>query len=116
MPARSKNSFKDDLASLPISYLVSKCILERIPYIFDDDNHAYDNHAYINWKEELAKNLGVDSRAIIITGSAGSGFSLNPIATLTTNPMLILHSFRNFILILLGMGYELWEHDVTTLR
>lgn len=69
----SKSEFKDDLTSQPISYLVSKWILERTPYIFEGNNYAY-----ISWKEELAENLGVDSRAIIITGSAGCGFSLNP--------------------------------------
>ena len=34
--------------------------------------------SYIKWKEELSKKINIDSSAIIFTGSAGCGFSLNP--------------------------------------
>ena len=73
MAEMSKSAFKKDLTLQPVSFLVSKWVLERVPHIFDGDILAY-----IRWKEGLAKGLAVDSRAIIITGSAGCGFSLNP--------------------------------------
>jgi hypothetical protein len=69
-----KLEFQNDLTSSPIPFVVSKWVLERVPFIFGTDNVGH-----IEWKEALAKKLGVDSRAMIITGSAGCGFSLSPV-------------------------------------
>jgi hypothetical protein len=69
----NKSEFQSDLVSKPIPYLASKWVLERIPFVFGTDNNAY-----IEWKESLAGELEVDSRAISITGSASCGFSLSP--------------------------------------
>lgn len=68
-----KNEFFDDLIEKNESYIVSKWILHRIPYIFEENLLAY-----INWKEKLSEKIGVDSRAICITGSSCIGFSINP--------------------------------------
>lgn len=68
-----KDDFFKDLQEKKDSYIVSKWILDKIPYIFKDDLEQY-----INWKELLSNKIKVDSRAICITGSANCGFSLNP--------------------------------------
>lgn len=66
-------SFKEDLVNRDISFITSKWIIEKIPHVFSDDLDSY-----IRWKENLGSKIGVDSRAIAITGSASVGFSLNP--------------------------------------
>ena len=68
-----KDDFLVDLIDLPIPFLASKWVLERIPHVFCEDRVSY-----IKWKEELSKKINIDSSAIIFTGSAGCGFSLNP--------------------------------------
>ncbi|MEP7212538.1 MAG: hypothetical protein ABI791_05665 [Acidobacteriota bacterium] len=68
-----KSEFQTDLVSKPLSILTSKWVLERIPSIFGTDSQGY-----IEWKEQLASGLRVDSRAMLITGSASCGFSLSP--------------------------------------
>ncbi len=55
------------------SFITSKWIIERVPYLFDNDLVNY-----INWKENLSKLIEVDSKSIVLTGSAAIGFSLNP--------------------------------------
>lgn len=69
----NKADFRSDLEQLPVSFLVSKWIIDRVPAIFGTDNLSY-----IEWKEELCKRLQVDSRAMLLIGSACCGFSLNP--------------------------------------
>ena len=68
-----KDEFLIDLLKLPPSFLVSKWLLDRIPYLFDNDRELY-----INWKERLATKLSVDSKSMAFTGSSSCGFSLNP--------------------------------------
>jgi len=68
-----KDEFLYDLIDLPISFLASKWILERIPHVFDGDTELY-----IQWKEELSQKIHIDSSAIVFTGSSCCGFSLNP--------------------------------------
>ena len=65
--------FKKDLLSLDTSLVVSKWILEPCPYIFQNKEVEY-----YQWKILLGKLIVVDPKDIIITGSAGLGFSLNP--------------------------------------
>ncbi|MDR7372274.1 hypothetical protein [Flavobacterium aquidurense] len=65
--------FKEELLSNPTSFICSKWILDRVPFIFNNDRIAY-----IKWKEELASKLGIDSKAISLTGSSSCGFSLSP--------------------------------------
>jgi hypothetical protein len=69
----SKDIFLTELQEKPISYLVSKWVIDRIPFVFNDDLESY-----IIWKERLAKEINVDSKAMIFVGSSGCGFSLNP--------------------------------------
>jgi len=69
----SKDIFLTELQEKPISFMVSKWIVDRIPFVFEDNLESY-----IEWKENLAKELGVDSKAMIFVGSSGCGFSLNP--------------------------------------
>lgn len=63
----------DDILNEPVSYTTSKWIIERIPFVF---NNNLKN--YIDWKEKLSTLIGVDSKAIVFTGSSSVGFSLNP--------------------------------------
>lgn len=69
----NKDKFQKELLEAPVSFLVSKWIIDRVPHVFNDDREEY-----ISWKEELAKKLQIDGKAIIFTGSSGCGFSLNP--------------------------------------
>ncbi len=70
----NKDIFQKELLEAPVSFLVSKWVIDRVPYVFNDDREEY-----IFWKEELAKKLKIDGKAIIFTGSSGCGFSLNPL-------------------------------------
>jgi len=68
-----KDKFILDLMDEPISFLVSKWLVERVPFIFKENDIEH-----IKWKEELSSRLNIDSKAIIFTGSSSCGFSLNP--------------------------------------
>lgn len=65
--------FKTEITTKDISFMTSKWIIEKVPFIFSDNLENY-----IKWKEILANKIGVDSKAIVVTGSASVGFSLNP--------------------------------------
>jgi hypothetical protein len=65
--------FKTEITNTDISFMTSKWIIEKVPFIFSDNLEHY-----IKWKEILASKIGVDSKAIVLTGSASVGFSLNP--------------------------------------
>ena len=67
------DEFKYELIDNPTSFICSKWLLDRVPFVFNDDRILF-----IKWKEELALKLGVDPKAIVLTGSASCGFSLNP--------------------------------------
>jgi hypothetical protein len=69
----TKQKFIADLLSQPVDLLASIWIIDRIPIIFDEDIKAY-----ANWRRILASGLGVDASALLITGSAAFGISLNP--------------------------------------
>jgi len=69
----SKDTFLTELQENPISFMVSKWIIDRIPFVFEDNLESY-----IEWKENPANELGIDSKAMIFVGSSGCGFSLNP--------------------------------------
>jgi len=65
--------FKAEIINTDISFMTSKWITEKVPYIF-----AGNLDGYIKWKELLSSKIGVDSKAIVLTGSSSVGFSLNP--------------------------------------
>lgn len=69
----TKKQFLDDLVNHPADFLASVWIIDRAPHIFNQDLRAY-----AAWRRILAKNLGVDASALLITGSAAFGVSLNP--------------------------------------
>lgn len=60
------------LAKEPKSF-VSHHIFEKVPFAFDGDRERW-----IEWKRTLADLIDVDPQAIVMTGSAAVGFSLNP--------------------------------------
>ncbi|HTH82939.1 MAG TPA: hypothetical protein VL490_08380 [Mucilaginibacter sp.] len=68
-----KQNLIDNILNEPVTYTASRWIVEGIPYIFNDDLESY-----IKWKEKLSFLIGVDSKAIVFTGSSSVGFSLNP--------------------------------------
>ncbi len=69
-----KEQFIQDLIEnkQPFSYLASRWLIDRVPYIFDNEDQ------YIHWKERLARLIGVDSKSIVFVGSSCIGFSLSP--------------------------------------
>lgn len=68
-----KDQFIAELTESSSSYVASKWILDRVPFVFKEDSEVF-----IKWKEKLSQKIGVDSKAIVFTGSSGCGFSLNP--------------------------------------
>jgi hypothetical protein len=68
-----KDVFIAELVNLNPSVFVSKWILERIPHVF-----GADQLSYIDWRGALAQRIDVDPCAIVFTGSASVGISLNP--------------------------------------
>ena len=70
---RKKERFISDLRNRPLSFVFSKWILDRTPHIFEGERVKG-----IEWRHQLAAELGVDSHAISIIGTAALGFSLNP--------------------------------------
>ena len=70
---RKKERFLSDLKNKPLSLVFSKWILDKTPHIFEGDKVKG-----IEWRERLSEDLGVDSHALSIIGSAALGFSLNP--------------------------------------
>ena len=71
--AAASPDIRVDLGALSTAIFVSRWILERVPHVFDGDAAAY-----IAWKHELGDRIGVDARAIVLVGSAATGFSLSP--------------------------------------
>lgn len=65
--------FTKDFAIYEYEFLVSKWVIEKIPYIFKEDYEAF-----LQTKLKLSKLLGVDSCSIIFVGSSCTGFSLSP--------------------------------------
>ena len=53
--------------------LAGELVLERLPVVFGNDWDLYRS-----WRGLLASKIGVDPCDIVVTGSAASGFSLNP--------------------------------------
>lgn len=66
-------TFKMELQTESPDYLVSKWILEKVPYIFHGDVETY-----IKVKLQLSELLNVDSCSIVFVGSSCTGFSLSP--------------------------------------
>jgi hypothetical protein len=68
-----KEELRQDILAHSSSYITSKWIIERIPYVFSNDMHSY-----ISWKSELSSRIEVDGRAISVVGSSAVGCSLSP--------------------------------------
>jgi predicted nucleotidyltransferase len=67
------DQFARDFEVYEYDYLVSKWVIEKLPYIF---NGNYDS--FLKTKLKLSRLLKVDSCSIIFVGSACTGFSLSP--------------------------------------
>lgn len=68
-----RTEFLKALETDSIDLVASVWILNRIPFPFTSDVRLY-----ASWRHELAKDLEVDPSALLITGSAAFGVSLNP--------------------------------------
>src|SRR5690349_20731449 len=68
-----KARFIKELLEKTPETIVSIWMIERIPYLFNNDTTSY-----IEWKHILSESLGVDSASILFTGSSCTGLSLNP--------------------------------------
>ena len=69
--------FTKDFVTYEYDFLVSKWVVEKIPYIFKEDYETF-----LQTKLKLSKLLKVDSCSIIFVGSACTGFSLSPFKNL----------------------------------
>jgi hypothetical protein len=65
--------FKASILKNGIEAAASTHLMDRIPFVFDNDWELYRA-----WKRKLAKFIEVDPLNITIIGSGGIGFSLNP--------------------------------------
>jgi hypothetical protein len=57
--------------STTVSELVSRMVLDRLPYKFDTKEQ------YFHWRHMLAEGLGIDARDIVLVGSAATGRSIS---------------------------------------
>ena len=78
-----KNKFISELVLKPPELVASIWIIDRIPFLFDQDIEMY-----ASWRCKLAKGLGVDPSSLVITGSCAFGVSLNPYKNVTTRPLI----------------------------
>lgn len=68
---------KNQILGEPPWKLASELVLERIPFVFDENWPDFRS-----WRSDLGKMLEVDPCDIILTGSAAVGHSLNPYKSL----------------------------------
>lgn len=77
MPTNSEGAsllaFKSSIISHGIEAATSTHLMDRVPFVFNNDWELYRG-----WKRKLAKLIEVDPLNITIIGSGGIGFSLNP--------------------------------------
>jgi hypothetical protein len=71
--AASLSDFKASILRDGIEAAASTHLMDRIPFVFNNDWELYRT-----WKRKLAKLIEVDPLNITIIGSGGIGFSLNP--------------------------------------
>ncbi len=67
------DEFKNDYKTQTADFVISKWIIEKIPYIFNGDYNSF-----IQTKLLIGQLLDVDSCSVVFVGSCSSGFSLNP--------------------------------------
>lgn len=60
------------LRELSADDFASRLVLDRVPWLFSD------RRQYIDWKANLATELGLDPYMLLVVGSACLGFSLSP--------------------------------------
>lgn len=68
-----KSRFVQELIAKEPEKIASLWLLERIPYVFDDNLEAY-----IDWKHSLSQRIGIDSNSLLLVGSSCAGVSLSP--------------------------------------
>ncbi|NJM05467.1 hypothetical protein HC891_03525 [Candidatus Gracilibacteria bacterium] len=73
MQSELRRQFLQELLSKDLEKIASIWLLDRIPFLFQEDRGLY-----IDWKFALAKKLGIDCASILIVGSSCTGISFNP--------------------------------------
>lgn len=68
-----KEQIIQELLNISIPKFVSRYVLERTPYLFNNDHFKY-----LDWRATLAEKISVDPCSVLIIGSAGVGISFNP--------------------------------------
>lgn len=74
---RLQDEIVRDLKTLTPHRFVSVRLLERVPHVFGSNASAY-----LDWRQELAAQLHVDPKAMVIVGSSAAGVSLSPLRKL----------------------------------
>lgn len=66
------NNVEDALRALDADRFANHVVLDRLPWLWKD------RIDYVDWKTDLAVNLGVDPYSLLVVGSAATGVTLNP--------------------------------------
>lgn len=77
MSQGEQRQFRRDVVGADLQVCVGRWVLERIPFIFQENADAYSQ-----WRHRMARGLDVDACDIALTGSAAAGFSLSPYKSL----------------------------------
>lgn len=68
-----KKYIQNDLLNLSADAFITKWFFDTTPRLFENKEMEF-----ILWRDSIAEELKIDPSDIIITGSAGIGYSLNP--------------------------------------
>lgn len=69
-----REAVRSDLIARSSDWCARKWLLEATPYVFT----SVSSDKYWDWKDTLARGLGVDAKNVVVTGSSAVGVSLSP--------------------------------------
>lgn len=74
MSEKIRSELRADVLKHSPDWCATKWVFEPTPFLFQ----GLESSVFWEWKSQLAKGLDVDSKNILVTGSAAVGVSLNP--------------------------------------